>query len=199
MRARAVAVMSALTVFALQTGCSTGGWRLPDDYVGPTASLRTATGRTSFSRQEWFRFTHINGHEIGQYYPVPWPSPEWRKEKGPWTQPGHLVPANKSVTVTVAGKDAWETAGAGQGAAIVDMITGIGTIFDRPGKSVEGNVVFRPKAGGAYIVTGRLERNGSSMWIEDKVTGKRVSSVITDKDKSETRDAEIPVGLRASD
>ena len=102
------------------------------------------------------------------------------------------MPANKLVTVRVEGKDvrAWESVGPGEGAAMEYMVTGIGTIFDRPGKRLEGDVVFRPKAGGAYVVTGQLERKGSSMWIEEHVSGRRVSSVVTDQDKRETRVAE---------
>ena len=170
--------LAGLSVSAFLISCTTSGWRLPEDYDGPTASLSPRRGDTSFSRIEWFKIKRINGNDIAPYYAVPWPAPEGWHNKEPWTQPGHLVPANRPVTVTVAGKDEWDSVGAGEGAWFVDSVTLVGSVFDRPGKRVEGDLVFTPKAGGAYAVTGKLGREGSSMWIEDERAGRRVGNQV---------------------
>lgn len=45
---------------------------------------------------------------------------------------------------------------------------------------VEGDVTLHPVADGTYFVAGELKRAGSSVWIADLKTGRRVSEVVTE-------------------
>ncbi len=47
--------------------------------------------------------------------------------------------------------------------------------------SVNGVVDFTPTAGGKYVVKGVLKKEGSSVWIEDKVTGQVVTEKIVER------------------
>jgi hypothetical protein len=51
-----------------------------------------------------------------------------------------------------------------------------GTFF-----SVEGDVQFSPVAGGRYVVTGELRKEGSSVWLEDAATGQVVTEKVRSK------------------
>ncbi len=46
--------------------------------------------------------------------------------------------------------------------------------------SVEGDVNFTPEPGKKYVVKGELKKIGSSVWIEDAETGRRVTRKVTD-------------------
>lgn len=48
-----------------------------------------------------------------------------------------------------------------------------GTFF-----SVEGVIQFTPAGGGDYVVKGELGKASSAVWIEDAVTGRRVTEKI---------------------
>ena len=43
---------------------------------------------------------------------------------------------------------------------------------------VQGDVIFTPAPGGSYFVAGELKKSGSSLWIADLATGRRVSDRI---------------------
>ena len=51
-----------------------------------------------------------------------------------------------------------------------------GTFF-----SVEDTVDFTPVPGGTYVVKGELRQEGSSVWLEDRATGKPVTKKVTEK------------------
>jgi hypothetical protein len=86
------------------------------------------------------------------------------------------IPAGRPVTIGIKGFDnAWPSAGA-------DLMTTIGELVEpissRGGESVTGNVTFTPREGRNYVVTGRLGKERSSIWIEDESTGHAVTERI---------------------
>lgn len=46
---------------------------------------------------------------------------------------------------------------------------------------VEGEIHFTPEPGGYYYVTGKLQKEGSSVWLADANTERRVSEVVTER------------------
>jgi hypothetical protein len=45
--------------------------------------------------------------------------------------------------------------------------------------SVKGDVSFDPAPGGEYFVAGELKDEGSSVWIADLATGRRVTDLVS--------------------
>jgi hypothetical protein len=148
------------------TGCATFE-PVPQEYTGPTATLRDTGFSEDGTKAQLFAAAEIDGNRIMNAF---WASANASQGRG--ASLTTVLPERK---VKAAPMKVTLKASHATGAPIAAMASQLaGTFF-----SVEGVVDFTPKADGKYVVKGELKKDKSSVWIEDIETGKPVTQVVS--------------------
>lgn len=158
--------IASLCVAAALGGCATYD-PVPKDYTGPVAVVADTGLAESGSKAQMFALISVDGNTIDNAF---WASRRKSSGQGPNLTPVYTernLPV-RPMKVVIQGSHA-------TGAPIHELASrAAGTFF-----SVEGPVDFLPEAGRRYMVRGELSKARSSVWIEDAVTGKPVTAVVS--------------------
>jgi hypothetical protein len=162
-------ILAAVILCLLIAGCATRRPLLPDGYTGATASIADSGVAEAKEMSRLFFVEAVDGKR-----------PERR------LMASHNVSYHEGGTYTLA-KVSRRVAAQPMRLKLVGVRTGP-TLFQAVRvrargayRHVEGEIVFTPSPGGDYTVTGELGKEGSSVWLMDSATGKRVSEVIVSK------------------
>lgn len=159
---RSLSVLSALLLGSL-TSC-VSHHRLPENYTGPTATIRITAVTTGSVKGEAFKVEKVDGKLVaGTVLATP-------RGGGMGVAVRDLefqVPA-RPLTLTLSA----HTLYAADGVAMVDSLSG-------NNRSVSGDIAFTPKAGGRYTVRGSLAKDAEAVWLVDDKTGKVTGPKVT--------------------
>ena len=148
-------------VLALALPSCVSYYNLPKDYTGPTAMIRnTGTAHDAF-KSSVFEVAKIEG-KLSNASAMQTP-----RGGGPVVQMGNSevkVPAGQPLQIELSGHDQF----AADGPALLYAMGG------KVAKPAKATLNFTPKANATYAVKGQLAKEGSSVWMEDTATGKRV-------------------------
>jgi hypothetical protein len=148
------------------TGCATYN-PVPPDYKGPTAVIRDTGFKENSTKAQLFAVTAVDGNRIGNAFGSTAAASYGAGAFITAVYPERKVPI-RQMKLTLLGSHA-------TGAPINELASKMaGTFF-----SVEGTVDFLPEANHVYLVKGDLKKEKSSVWVEDMVTGKPVTPIIT--------------------
>lgn len=140
---------------------------VPEDFGGPVATVEDSGFSEDETRARLFGLVAIDGRVIENTFSAS--AGRSRGEDAELTTvfPDRPVPIRRMM-VTLRGSHA-------SGAPLHAMAARVaGTFF-----SVEGTVEFTPMTGRRYRVTGRLDKERSSVWIEDMATGEPVTAIVS--------------------
>jgi hypothetical protein len=135
---------------------------VPQRYSGATATIKDSVVTLSSSNGEFYCVEKIDGRPVENSV---------RKTRmanagrGLFMQPqieAHQVPARR-LTLTITGATVY--------AADIQALLG-------KNYRASGEISFEPKPNDRFVVKGHLGPDGSSVWIPDEVTGRRVSEVV---------------------
>jgi hypothetical protein len=150
-------VMSACTTFEL----------VPKDYAGPTATVTDSGVREGSTKVQIFAMTRVEENNIHNAFVA-----TIQRSQG---QGFVVTPIFTSRSVQARPMKVHIRGSHVTGAPIHAIFSQIaGTYFQ-----VEGVVNFSPSPNGRYQVTGKLEKEKASVWIEDMETGTAVTEVIS--------------------
>lgn len=156
-----------LVAFALH-GCATYQ-PVAEGYAGPVAEVADSGSPGDGKKSTAFAVMEVNGNNIDNSF---------RASAGASYGKGFAL-TTRYVTRTVpAVPMKVRLQGSHMTGAPIHAIAAqmAGTFF-----SVEGVVDFTPAPGGKYVVKGVLQKEGSSVWIEDRATGLPVTEKIVGK------------------
>jgi hypothetical protein len=137
---------------------------VPQGYSGATATIKDSVVTLSRSKGEFYCVEKIDGRAVENSV---------RKTRMANAGRGMLmepqivereVPA-EPVTLTITGATVY--------AADIQALLG-------KNYRVSGDVRFEPKPNGKYVVKGQLGPAGSTVWLVDEVTGRKVSAEVSD-------------------
>lgn len=147
----------ALFVSTNLVGCATQTPFLPTDYVGPTASISDHGINESGSKGQLFYVEAIDGQAVTSGLEKTRRASSGHGFSLALSYSEHAIPIRplrvKIVATHVTGAPIHEIAS-----------RAAGTFF-----GVEGEVTLTPVAGHQYFVSGKLLKEGSSVWIADAV------------------------------
>lgn len=135
-------------------------YELPAGTMARARILNTSTQHDSF-KASVFKVDTING-KTSLASPMQTP-----RGGGPVMQTGESqveIPANQPVTVTLSATDQF----AADGPALLYSLGG------NVAKPAKETLTFTPKERTTYVVKGQLSKDGSSVWLEDQASGRRV-------------------------
>ena len=147
--------LSLVVLVALCAGCATYEPTLPKDYAGPTATIAEHVFSEGDTKGQLFYIESIDGKEILSSHQATLKATLGRGFSLALRSVEHVVPA-RPLRLKLVGTHM-------TGAPIHEMASRAAGTFFR----VEGELVFTPQAGGAYFVTGKLQKEGSAVWIAD--------------------------------
>lgn len=154
---------------AVLAGCATVEPAVPSNYGGATASIADSVQHRSASVSNVYAVTEVDGRRIANSFMA---SAEASRNKG-FNLTAVAVDRQVPATALKLKLNAQPLTGA----PIQQMaMQAAGTFY-----SVEGVVDFKPEAGRKYIVRGELKKEGSSVWVEDVVSGQVVTEKLTQK------------------
>lgn len=153
------AVLLSATAFLF--GCATSP--IPKDYTGPRATINDTLNQVGQGEIQVFEVTHVNGRMIASSSAATFRANQGMGMGYVCTKKlGREVPA-QPLTLRISGHN--------------QFASDAQAIFAH-NYSVSGDVQFTPKPGAVYSVGGSLGKSGCAVWIEDPVTGRRVSNLI---------------------
>jgi hypothetical protein len=153
----------------LLVGCATLYEPVLQGYDGPTARLSDTVVAESGSKGQFFVLAKVDGKDVNNSILA---SREASHGQGFALTTSRVTRLLPVTTMTV------KLIGTHQTAAPIHELASraAGTFF-----SVEGKVVFTPVAGAEYVVKGVLEKDNSSVWIEDVKTNQAVTEKVRSK------------------
>ena len=160
-----IRIACAGALLALLAACASYAPTVPAGYTGPTAQLReTGAMQGPAGGGQLFYVAAIDGKEVYSSFTR---TTKEQQGKGPVLQSmsyvSHTLPAApmrlKLVGTTVTG------------APITALLAAARERYFE----VARDVAFTPQPGGSYRVVGKLQAEGSDVWIEDARTAQRVS------------------------
>jgi hypothetical protein len=161
---KTLALLALLGVFAV--GCSTYK-PVPDGYTGPVAMVKDTGIEEGSTKVQIFSMTEIDGNSLWDSFQA---TGEASYGTGALVFPSyveHAVPC-RTMQVKLVGSHV-------TGAPIHALFSqAAGTFF-----SVEGVTEFTPEPDVTYVVRGELKKGGSSVWIENEMTGEVVTARVT--------------------
>jgi len=160
---------SALFVFSCFLAACAVTSPLPDDYSGPKAYIRDSNYFEDSTKTQLFVVVAVDGQTIKNSIGATAAASSGQGFRITPTVVGRWIPA-KPMKVTIRGTHA--TGAPIQ--AFFGMATGSFA-------SIEGVVEFLPEANGSYIVKGDLNKEESSVWIEDLSTNTLVTQKVSSK------------------
>ena len=158
--------VSAAAVLSLASCVS--NYRLPKDYTGPTAVIRSSHEEVGLVKAKGWYLGEVDGKFVPNSNPVATPygggMAVTLKERET------VIPA-QTTTLKLVGSTIYAADGAAMGDALIGGA-----------RYVSGTMTFTPKAGGNYRVKGILEPKGQeSVWLVDEKTGKLAGEKIMKK------------------
>jgi hypothetical protein len=154
-------------VLTLSLGACATFEPVPKDYTGPTATVVDTGTSEDGTKARLYALVAIDGNGIRNAFSA---SAEASAGRG-----ATIVTVYPTRKVPVRPMKLKLRASHATGAPIHAIASQMaGTWF-----AVEGIVDFTPEAGRTYVVKGELGKEKSSVWIEDKETGKPVTSVLS--------------------
>jgi hypothetical protein len=152
-------VFAAVAVLPLAS-CVNPFYEIPAGTAATATLVNTSQAHDSF-KASVFKVDTINGRTS---LATPMLTP---RGGGPVVTTGDSevqVPANQSVTVKLTAGDQF----AADGPALLYSLGG------NVSKTATETVTFTPKARTIYVVKGKLGKESSSVWLEERATGRRV-------------------------
>ena len=153
----------SLTALLALVACATTEPPVPESYVGPVAKVTDSMANVTSRQGDFCVLRTLDGRPISNSINE---TIERGRGKGltlyAWVT-DRRVPARP----TKAGLKC-------QTVHAAPILALTGTVY-----SVEGVVDFNPKDDGRYLVKGTLSEAGSSVWIEDAVSGEIVTTKVT--------------------
>ena len=159
-------LLAVLAIAACLPGCATYK-PVPEGYMGPVSAVSDSAIPSSGSKALIFALMEVNGNQIRNSFDASASASKGQGFALTALAVSRSVPATP-MTVKIKGAHA-------TGAPIHAIFSQITGNF----YSVEGTVDFTPMSGRDYVVTGILEKDGSSVWIEDTTTGEPVTKKVT--------------------
>ncbi|RQO57214.1 hypothetical protein DBR47_15380 [Paucibacter sp. KBW04] len=164
MRTRLILLCLSFTMLA---GCATPYNPIPKDYAGPVAQIADSVQARTASLANVFAVVEIDGKPVHNTFTASTQASQgqgFKLTQSTVTREVPAVPMRLKLSAHPL-----------TGAPIQAMAMQIaGTFF-----SVEGVVDFKPEGSGRYVVRGELKKQGSSVWIEDAVTGNVLTTKVT--------------------
>lgn len=158
-----------LVALVALAGCATYEPPVPSGYTGPTATIDEHGFNEDSQKGQLFYVESIDGKPVRSSLNATRSATAGRGFSLSMGHATHTVPA-KQLRLKLVGTHV-------TGAPIHEIVSrAAGTFF-----SVEGELSFTPQPGGTYFVTGKLQKEGSAVWIADAKTEKPVSEVVTAK------------------
>jgi hypothetical protein len=163
---------ASLALLGLMTGCAgllptvRHEEGVPAGYSGPTATLSDSGVRATPFEAHLYSAEAIDGRDIVNAIASTRASYSSRYGPGEPLEvvlPSRKVPAGTRVVVSVHGRRKSQ----------------ISSRASHDSRMVTGTLEFIPEPDGAYAVDGELGTVTSSIWIEDRKTGKRVTETVT--------------------
>lgn len=149
-------------------GCSTYQ-PIPKNYTGPRATITDSGFSEDGTKAQIFALTEINGKLVKNSFGA--------SAGASYGQGFALTTVYVSREVQAKPMKVELTASHTTAAPIHALFSQAnGTFF-----SVKGVTTFSPKPNRNYVVKGELKKDGSTVWIEDKKTGKRVTKIIKEE------------------
>lgn len=159
-------LIAALVFCVLLSGCASSYKPVPEHYTGPTAIIADSGVTENFAKAQMFVVAAIDGHIIDNSLHA---TESASQGQGPLLIPSYVKRQIQATPQRIKLVGTHVTT-----APIVALISMAAKSYQH----VEGEIVFSPAPGGSYIVLGALSDTGSSVWIADVNTGKRVSEII---------------------
>ena len=160
-------ILATLALLVALSGCATYEPPVPVGYTGPTASIGEHGISEDSSKAKLFYVEAIDGKPVRSSLIATRRATAGRGFSLAMDYVVHTVPARplrlKLVGTHVTGAPIHEIAS-----------RAAGTFF-----SVEGELTFTPEPDGEYFITGKLQKEGSAVWVADARTEKPVSTVIS--------------------
>jgi hypothetical protein len=166
--ARLIAALAAtLAAASLISGCAIFDPAVPVGYTGPTAKVLDWGGDIREMKAELYVLKAIDGRAIESTITA-----------------SHRASANQGLRLTVAPVERDVPARPMKVTLRATHITAapIHELMSRAAKTffeVEGVVDFHPRPGATYVVMGKLQAQGSQVWIEEEGTSIRATAVVT--------------------
>jgi hypothetical protein len=170
--------MRPITSFFLSSAILVGGCAtpyqapLPQAYAGPVATMWDDVDAESSSKGQVFYIESIDDKPLESGYALTQQATFGKGFNVHLERAHYFVPV-RPLKLHVVGTHV-------TGAPIHAIGSALTGNFHR----VEGDLVFTPEEGRAYVVTGRLQREGSAVWIADWKTRERVSPEVTSRSAS---------------
>ena len=155
-------------VCALVSGCATSEPPVPAGYTGPTATIGEHGFAEDRMKGQLFYIESIDGKPVESSLQATRRATAGQGMSLSIRSVDHTVPI-KPLRLKLVGTHI-------TGAPIHEIASRAAGTFFR----VEGEVTFTPEEGGSYFVTGKLQKEGSAVWIADVKTEQRVSELVTE-------------------
>jgi hypothetical protein len=163
---RRLPALALICCISMLAGCASFE-PVPKGYTGPTATVRDSGFSEDGTKAQLFALMEVDGNRVGNAFAA--------SANASYGRGASLTTVYPSRQVQVKPMKVLLRASHATGAPIHAMASQMaGTFF-----SVEGSVDFTPKADGRYVVKGELNKERSSVWIEDEATGQAVTGRVT--------------------
>lgn len=155
-----------LSIFATAlalSGCATYAPSIPENYAGPTATLKDSAKTYGASKADFFVVEELNGAKVDNSLNATFRA---NQGKGMSMTPvviGRSLVADQPLKVALKGRTHY--------AAPIQAMTR--TVYQ-----VKGIVEFTPKVNGNYVVRGEFGQKYSAVWIEDAETNQPVGNKV---------------------
>ncbi|NCT84154.1 MAG: hypothetical protein GXC94_13485 [Comamonadaceae bacterium] len=153
----------ALAVLVLLSACAAMQPPVPESYSGPVAKVTDSMANVTSKQGDFCVLRSVDGRQISNSINE---TLERGRGKG-FTLYAWITDRRIPAVPTQAGIKC-------QTVHAAPILALTGTVY-----SVEGTVDFRPVPDGRYVVKGVLAPTGSSVWIEDAVSGEAVTAKVT--------------------
>lgn len=162
---RSAAFFFTALAFLWLSGCAT--YRpIPEDYSGPTATVNDSGAVEDGTKAQLYVLAAIDGHAIKTSLDKTRDASHGKGFNLTAVVIGRRIQAKPTKVKLIA---THVTA-----APIHEFASRVAGIFF----AVEGEVEFSPVADSTYVIRGDLQKEGSSVWIEDSQTKERVAEVV---------------------
>ena len=144
---------------------------VPEGYIGPVAIVGDTGNQEDGTRARIFAMVEVDGQRIENSFGATASANQGRGFSLTTVHIARRVPI-RQMKVRLRGSHV-------TGAPIHAMFSQMAGTFH----SVEGETEFLPEAGERYIVRGELNKEGSSIWIENAATNQAVTDIVRSRTK----------------